>query len=215
MEESPGDGLNATYFAKYDAFVQKVLKASTSPYVILDLHNYGRWEGAVVGSGGPTTEQFAALWTVLATKYASTDKIMFGLMNEPHDMPIEDFQPSLQAAVDAIRAAGAKTQYILLPGTDWTHASSYISMNKATLTAITDPAGGTDRLVMDFHQYLDQDGSGTNKDCTTDHVSTVWEPVAADLRASKRQAIITEIGAASDGGKSAVRSKLAWVDQGL
>lgn len=197
MESSPGAGLNSAFFSQYDAIIQATLKASTAPYVILDLHNYGRWNSGVVGKDGPTSTQFAALWGALAKKYASNSKIMFGLMNEPHDMSIGDFKASLQAAVNAIRAAGAKTQYVLLPGTDWTHASSYLSTNKAVLTSVTDPAGGTDKLIMDFHQYLDQDGSGTNRECVTDHVSDVWEPVAKDLRATKRKAIVTEIGGAS------------------
>lgn len=115
--------------------------------------------------------QFAALWGALAKKYSGNSKIMFGLMNEPHDMSTASFKASLQAAVSAIRAAGAKTQCILLPGTDWSHASSYLSTNKAVLTTITDPAGGTDKLIMDFHQCLGQDGSGTNRECVTDRVS--------------------------------------------
>ena len=38
METSPGAGLNAGFFAQYDAVIQAALKASTAPYVILDLH---------------------------------------------------------------------------------------------------------------------------------------------------------------------------------
>lgn len=197
MESEPGAGLVADYFQQFDGLVQKALAASTSPYVILDLHNYGRWKNTIIGADGPSAEKFAALWGALAQKYAPHEKIMFGLMNEPHDMPIDGFKPSLQAAVEAIRAAGANSQYILLPGTEWSHASSYISANKAALTSITDPAGGTDKLIMDLHQYYDGDGSGTSKECTTDHVQDVWEPVAKDLRDSKRKAIVTESGGGS------------------
>ena len=127
---------------------------------------------------------------------------MFGLMNEPHDLQIEAFAPAIQAAVDAIRQAGAKTQYILLPGSEWSHASAYIGTNKATLMSITDPAGGTDKLIMDLHQYYDQDGSGTNDECIQDHVADVWEPVAKDLRDSGRKALISETGGASTECKS-------------
>lgn len=119
-----------------------------------------------MGKDGPSTAAFASLWRALATKYASNSRIIFGLMNEPHDMDINAFKSSLQEAVNAIRAAGAKTQMILLPGTDWSHASSFLSTNKAALSSITDPAGGKSLLIYDFHQYLDQDGSGTNR-CVT------------------------------------------------
>lgn len=53
---------------------------------------------------------------------------MFGLMNEPHDMPsITTWAATVQAAVTAIRQAGATSQYILLPGNDYTSAGAYVS----------------------------------------------------------------------------------------
>jgi endoglucanase len=36
-------------------------------------------------------------------------------MNEPHDLNVQQWATSVQAAVNAIRAAGATTQHILLP----------------------------------------------------------------------------------------------------
>lgn len=38
-------------------------------------------------------------------------------MNEPHDLPaLQPWADSVQAAVNAIRAAGATSQLILIPG---------------------------------------------------------------------------------------------------
>lgn len=59
--------------------------------------------------------QFASIWTQLAAKYKSNAKVIFGLMNEPHDLNVSQWATSVQAAVNAIRAAGATTQHILLP----------------------------------------------------------------------------------------------------
>lgn len=46
--------LDANYFAKFDALV----KAATSKgaYAIIDVHNYARWNGAVIGQGGPSNQ---------------------------------------------------------------------------------------------------------------------------------------------------------------
>lgn len=41
-----------------------------------------RWNGQIIGQGGPTNDQFVNLWAQLAKKYGSEPKIMFGLMNE-------------------------------------------------------------------------------------------------------------------------------------
>lgn len=110
-----GGNLDASWFTQYDQLVQYVL--SKGAYAILDLHNYARWNGGIVGQGGPTDAQLASVWSQLAKKYAGQSKVMFGLMNEPHDIPnMGTFAKTMQASVDAIRQAGASSQYILLPG---------------------------------------------------------------------------------------------------
>lgn len=93
-----------------------------SPYLLakwqpLQIHNYARWNGAIIGQGGPTNSQFADLWAQLAAKYKRESRILFGLMNEPHDVPsVTTWAQTVQAAVTAIRQAGATSQMITLPG---------------------------------------------------------------------------------------------------
>lgn len=79
-----GGTLDATNFANYDALVQGCINSGAS-MCIIDIHNYARWNGAIIGQGGPTNAQFSSLWSQLATKYANNAKVAFGLMNEPHD----------------------------------------------------------------------------------------------------------------------------------
>lgn len=67
----------------YDDLVQACLK--TGAYCIIDIHNYGRYDGKIIGQGGPTNHQFASLWGQLASKYRKQKKIVMGLMNEPHE----------------------------------------------------------------------------------------------------------------------------------
>ena len=115
-----GGNLDTTFFAKYDQQMTYCLN-SGAELCILDLHNYARWNGQIVGSsGGPTNAQFASVWSQLATKYAGKPKVAFGLMNEPHDLTdINAWATTIQAAVTAIRKAGATSNLILLPGNDW------------------------------------------------------------------------------------------------
>jgi hypothetical protein len=52
----------------------------------------------------------------VAARYKNKSRIAFGLMNEPHDVPdIVTWAGSVQAAVTAIREAGATMQTIFLP----------------------------------------------------------------------------------------------------
>lgn len=82
--------LDAAAIESYDHLMQGCL--ATGAYCIIDIHNYARWNGAVIGaSGGPTNADFSDLWKQLATKYAAEEKVVMGLMNEPHD----SMEPSL------------------------------------------------------------------------------------------------------------------------
>lgn len=132
-----GGTLDEINFAKYDALVQACLE--TGAHCIIDIHNYARWNGQVIGApGGPKTSDFSGLWGQLAGKYKDEGSVVMGLMNEPHDsmsfydtglgqkltgalvekVPgLASWGASVQAAVTAIRKAGATTQMILLPGT--------------------------------------------------------------------------------------------------
>ena len=82
-------------------------------------------------------------------------------MNEPHDIPdIQRWAQSVQAAVTAIRKAGATSQIILLPGNNWTSAETFVSNGSAdALSKVTNPDGSIDNLVFDVHKYLDSDNS--------------------------------------------------------
>lgn len=82
LNDKLGGTLDATNFATYDKLVQGCI-ASKAAKCIIDIHNYARWAGGIVGQGGPTNAQFASLWSQLATKYVKNSKVVFGIMNEP------------------------------------------------------------------------------------------------------------------------------------
>ncbi|KAJ7921990.1 endoglucanase [Mycena leptocephala] len=186
--------VNQANLNEYDALVQACL--GTGAYCIIDIHNYARWNGAIIGQGGPTNAQFASTWSTLAAKYANSPKVVFGVMNEPHDVPnINTWAASVQAAVTAIRQAGATSQMILLPGNDWTSAGSFVSDGSAAaLSTVKNPDGSTTNLIFDVHKYLDSDNSGTHADCTTNNIANAWTPLVQWLRANQRQALNTETG---------------------
>ncbi|KAF8078793.1 endoglucanase [Lyophyllum atratum] len=213
MTPTVGGTISSSFFARYDNTVQAALNSATKPYVILDLHNYARWNGAIISQGGPTDAQFSSLWSQLATKYKGNSKIIFGLMNEPHDLQsVSTWVASVQAAVNAIRAAGATSQYILLPGSSWSSAQAFPTEAGPLLVKVTDPAGGTSKLIFDVHKYLDSDNSGTHADCTTSNVDVLATLVTFLKASGNRQAILSETG----GGNTAscftnLNAELAYV----
>ena len=121
-------------------------------------------------------------------------------MNEPHDIPnLTTWAATVQKAVTAIRHASATTQTILLPGTDFTGAQTFVSNGSArNLSTVHNPDGSNTSLVFDVHKYLDVDGSGTHTECVSDHVSDSFEPLAKFLRAEGRMAMLSETGGGND-----------------
>ncbi|KAK7024697.1 glycoside hydrolase superfamily [Favolaschia claudopus] len=182
--------VDQTNLAEYDALVQNCL--ATGAYCIIDIHNYARWNKGIIGQGGPTNAQFAQTWSEIATSYKDNQKVIFG----PHDIPdINLWVESVQAAVTAIRNAGATTQMILLPGNDYTSAGAFVSNGSGdALKKVVNPDGSVTNLIFDVHQYLDSDNSGTHAECVTNNIDGAWAPLVQWLRANKRQAFNTETG---------------------
>src|SRR5690242_17116855 len=52
--------------------------------VVLDAHDYGSYEGSLVGSDAAPNSAFADMWGQLAGHFAGNANVMFDLMNEPH-----------------------------------------------------------------------------------------------------------------------------------
>lgn len=105
---------------------------------------------------------------------------------------------SCQAAVTAIRKAGAINHHILLPGTGYTSAESFVSSGSAAaLGKVKNLDGSVDNLIFDVHKYLDEDNSGTHSGCVSNAISTAFQPLAKYLTENKRVALLAEIGGGS------------------
>lgn len=71
-------------------------------------------------------------------------------MNEPHDLTsLPEWATSVQTAVNAIRSAGATSQYLLLPGSSYSSAAALPTEAGPYLLNVTDPEGGTSKLLFD------------------------------------------------------------------
>ena len=115
----------------------------------------------MIGSTQTPNAAFADLWGKLAFHYQSNPDVMFGLMNEPHDQSASAWLGSANAAIAAIRGAGAVSQEILVPGSYWDGAWTWTSTDNDTVigAGVQDPAHN---FAFEVHQYLDADGSGTH-----------------------------------------------------
>jgi endoglucanase len=176
--------LSESQFQIYDQLVQACI-TSGAELCIIDLHNYAHWNNYLIGSGAnaPSASSFASIWGQLAGKYASDSQVAFGLMNEPHSgcnsdiLDMGTWDSILQGAVHAIRSAGATSQMILLPGSEWTHTLGYLNNDSSDLQMvldITDPTDATGaKLIVEVHEYLNPEDSG----CSADSCGSTDSPI--------------------------------------
>ena len=198
--------------------VESVLDAASAVglTVVVDLHDYGSYRGHTVGSSAVPVSAFADLWKQLAVRWKRRDGVIFGLMNEPHGIDTASWARADQAAIDAIRAAGAR-QLILASGVGWDGAHNFVSgssdgpPNAPALSALHDPSG---HLAIELHQYLDSDSSGTHDDCR-DPSATVASlaPATEWLRAHHQLGFLGEFAAArSDTCLKSLDAMLSFMD---
>jgi endoglucanase len=160
LQPSLGADLESNELARLNGFVS--VTTAKGMRVVLDPHNYARYHGNVIGSAQVPMSAFGDFWARLAGIYKTNGCVVFGLMNEPHDMATETWRDAAQIALNAIRATGA-TNLVLVPGNGWSGTHSWLqnwygTPNGTALLGITDPASN---FAFEVHQYLDGDSSGT------------------------------------------------------
>jgi endoglucanase len=164
MERLAPNQLTAAFDANYLRNLTETVNFITGKgkYAMLDPHNFGRYYERIITDKAA----FASFFTKLATHFASNPLVVFDTNNEYHDMDQQLVFDLNQAAIDAIRAAGATSQYIMVEGNSWTGAWTWNVTNN-NLAALRDPEN---KLVYQMHQYLDSDGSGTSTACVSTQV---------------------------------------------
>jgi endoglucanase len=161
MERMAVSSLSSSFDARYLANLTETVNYITSrgKYAVIDPHNYGRYKGAVITD----LAAFKTFFKNLATAFKGNDRVVFDTNNEYHDMDQTLVFNLNQAAIDAIRAAGATSQYILAEGNSWSGAWHWVETND-NLKNLRDP---NNKLIYQMHQYLDSDGSGTHPECVS------------------------------------------------
>lgn len=168
--------------------------------VILDVHNFARYHGQVIGSEAVGVADFADLWARLAGCFRQNDRVVFGLMNEPHGLPVATWLAAANAALAAIRSAGA-ANLVLVPGANWSGAFSWhddwgFGRNSEIMAGVVDPGR---HFAYEVHLYFDRDNAGTSPEVVSRTIGRErLEGVAAWCRRLGRTAYVAEIGAPAD-----------------
>jgi endoglucanase len=162
--------LNAAFAPEEQSLLVTTTRYATAggQQLILDPHNFAKrrivndgWTAEHgIGSAAVPVASFADFWSRLATLFKDDGRLVFGLMNEPVGITVDAWLQAANAAIAAIRAAGA-TNRILVPGIEYSGAHSWHRRGNIAMAGIVDPR---DNFAFDVHQYFDSDSSGTKPD---------------------------------------------------
>jgi endoglucanase len=157
--------------------------------VLIDPHNYARYGTDQIGSAAVPNAAFADFWGTLAALYKNNPNVLYGLMNEPHDLTngAQQWFDAAQAAINAIRNAGANN-LVLVPGYNWTGAADWPTAS-ALMGSIQDPANN---FAFEVHEYVDQ--ASTTDNCGADPTigTTQMQPFTDWARANKKRGFLGE-----------------------
>jgi endoglucanase len=211
LEHSQGGAFDAAELARIDDVVNYA--SSKGIKVILDPHNFGAAWGNDIGSAGTPASSLTTFNAKLAEHFANTPSVMFGIMNEAHNQSATQWEPIVQDSVNAIRAAGATSQEILVPGTYWQNAKDWTnSDNAAVMGKVTDP---NHNMAYELHVYFDAGSGGVQPDTVSPTIgveritdATKW------AEATGNRLFLGEFGVSGDSaGLAALSNTLNYMDQ--
>jgi endoglucanase len=143
--------LNEPLDEKYIAALKKSvsLMGDRGMQVLLDMHDYAKYDGKLIGTEDVSLEAYGDVWKRLAEVFKDNPAIWgYGLMNEPDRKA--NWPAAAQAAVTAIRTVDMKTQILVASDNfakQWTNPEKQL----------IDPANN---VRWEAHMYLDGNSSG-------------------------------------------------------
>lgn len=162
LQHSLNGDLDSTELGRLDAIVAAA--TAKKVYVILDPHNYARYNGNLIGGTSVTQANYVDFWNKLSAHYKNNGYVFFALMNEPYSIDATVWLNAANAAIAGIRSQGANN-LILVPGISWTGAHSWISSgNSTTMLGVKDSGNN---FAFEVHQYFDSDSSGSSDTCSS------------------------------------------------
>ncbi len=225
--------LNKEYFDSYvKPLLETLTNAKTNAIVDLHAYmrysTFGKeYSGCNVDGKCPDgtlivdPNAYIDVWTKLYTLIKNDNKInmnyiLFDLMNEPVDVPNKSVFTIQAKVINALRQRGFQG-YILVEGNSWSGLHSWtterwtgddgVVYTNATLFTKDNFAkeGVTDlsKIIINAHQYLDSDYSGTHNTCQTELKTTGEKGFNLDafrdyLQQNQLKAIVTEFGGGTD-----------------
>lgn len=152
---------NGEFDEAYAKLIDKTLDEAQQAgiEVMLDVHNYGRYYGKVIGTDDVPISAYQNLMERIAKRWGSHPAVYsYDLMNEPHGAANKYWPQVAQAGINGVRKFDSKND-IYVEGAEYSSALRWPKLND-NLLDLKDPA---DKLIYSAHMYIDPDASGLYK----------------------------------------------------
>ncbi|WP_295464615.1 glycoside hydrolase family 5 protein [uncultured Pseudomonas sp.] len=124
--------------------------------IILDLHNYARYRGQVIGTSGVPYARYQEIMTHIARQWSGQSSLYaYDIMNEPHDA-MAYWPTAAQYGINGVRAVDS-SRPVIVEGNGWSSATRWAEFNDALL-GLKDPANN---IIFSAHSYFDEDAGGS------------------------------------------------------
>jgi endoglucanase len=186
--------LEESYLSEINKFMQLADDVGLS--VLLEIHNYARYRGAIIGSVSVPADAFYDIWTKLASVMKDHPSLLaYGLMNEPYNTG-GLWNTVAQRGVDGIRKFDM-SHYIYVSGDGFSSTSRWATFHP--IPFVNDPLG---KEIYEGHIYFDRNESGKYADLKpyitpSTLLTTKLAPFVEWLKKFKKQGVITEWGVPS------------------
>ncbi len=153
LQQNLGEDLDTTYAGLIDTFFELANKYDMQ--IILDLHNYMRYQGEIIGTANVPYASYQEIMTRIATRWHQEPSLYgYDIMNEPHGT--SDYWPTAaQYGINGVRSIDTERP-IFIEGNGWASSYYWPSLSNSLL-ALEDPA---DNIIFEAHAYFDADSSG-------------------------------------------------------
>ncbi|SDG18992.1 glycoside hydrolase family 5 protein [Phytopseudomonas seleniipraecipitans] len=152
---------NAEFDESYAKLIDKTLTEAhqSGIEVMLDVHNYGRYYGKVIGTDDVPISAYRNLMERIAKRWGNNPAVYsYDLMNEPYGAANKFWPEVAQAGIDGVRKHDSRNA-VYVEGAQYSSATQWPKLNDALLD-LKDPANN---IVYSAHMYIDPDSSGSYK----------------------------------------------------
>ncbi|MDA7949167.1 MAG: glycoside hydrolase family 5 protein [Hyphomicrobiaceae bacterium] len=190
LQHALGEPLDEKEVARLLLTVKKLQELGA--WVIVDLHNYARYEETPIGTEKVPTSTLADVWKRMAVHFKDSPRVIFGLMNEPYDIESKVWAEAANLAIAAIRETGARNLIFVGGNTFSGTMHWYDHGNAETMLTIKDPL---DRIVFEGHLYLDAGSAGQSDYCIGPQIGVKRvEPFLRWLKENNKVGFVGEFG---------------------